>query len=270
VAQDKSDPGDIIVRRSDGEVITDREHREAIILAARDDITITWYRLAPGERGPEPHVHHEHTDAFYVLDGELSFVLGPDRERISLAAGGLVAAPPNVVHTFVNESGAEVRFLNLHTPDGGFAAYMRARRDGDRSASFDSFDPPPDGGLPLSEAVVSGPDEGERLVSGNRVAVLKGVLPHICFSEFELDGSFGGPDLHHHDAQVDSFYILEGDVEMTIEDARHVAGPETLASVPRGVRHTFAHPTPGKARLLNIHAPDGGFGEFLRRISEPQ
>ena len=269
MAEDKNDPSNILVRPPDGEVITDREHREVIILAARDDITITWYRLAPGERGPEPHVHHEHTDAFYVLDGELGFVLGSDRERIRVTAGGLVAAPPNVLHTFVNESGAEVRFLNIHTPDGGFAAFMRARRDGDRDASFDSFDPPADGGLPLSEAVVSGHGEGERLRAGNRVALLKAVLPHICFAEFELDGSFDGPDLHHHDAQVDSFYVLGGEVEITIEDSRHVAGPETLASIPRGVRHTFAHSTPGKARLLNIHAPDGGFGEFLRRISDP-
>jgi mannose-6-phosphate isomerase-like protein (cupin superfamily) len=262
-----SDPGEIIVRRADGEVITDTERREAIILTAREDITITWYRLAPGERGPDPHVHHEHADGFYVLDGELSFVLGPDRERASVGAGGLVIAPPNVVHTFINESGAEVRFLNLHTPDGGFASYMRGRRDGDKHASFDSFDPPADGGLPLSEAVVSAPGEGERLVSGNRAAMLKAALPEICFSEFELNGRFDGPDLHHHDAQVDSFYVLDGEVEITVEDSRQVAGRETLASIPRGVRHTFAHPGPGRARLLNIHAPDGGFGEFLRRIS---
>jgi mannose-6-phosphate isomerase-like protein (cupin superfamily) len=145
---------------------------------------------------------------------------------------------------------------------------MRARRDGDEDASFDSFEPPPDGGLPLSEAIIAGPGDGERLVSGNRVVLLKAAVPHLCFAEFELDGPLDGPDLHHHDAEVDAFYVLDGELEMTLEASRHAAGPDTLVSVPRGVRHTFAHTAPGTARFLNIHAPDAGFGEYLRRVSE--
>ena len=249
-------------------MITGREHREAVILASRDEITVTWYRLGRGEGGPDPHVHHEHTDAFYVLDGELSFLLGPDREQVRVGAGGLVAAPPNLVHTFANSSDAEARFLNLHTPDGGFGAFMRGMRDGDEDASFDSFEPPADGGLPLSEAVVAGPGEGERLVAGNRVALLKSDLPGLCFAEFELDGPFPGPDLHTHEAQADSFYVLDGELEFALEDSLHRAGPEILACVPPGVRHTFAHTAPGRARFLNIHAPDGGFAAFLRRVSD--
>jgi mannose-6-phosphate isomerase-like protein (cupin superfamily) len=254
----------IVVHRTAGERITDREGREVTTLAAHDDISIHWYRLAPGETGPGAHVHHEHTDAFYVLEGELSFALGPDRESVSVGAGGLVAAPPNVVHTFANESGGEVRFLNLHAPDGGFAAYMRARRDGDEDASFDSFDPPPDGGRPLGDAVVSRPGEGERLEAKTRTALLKAVLQDLCLIEFDLFDGFAGPRVHEHDDQVDSFYVLDGEVEMTLEDSRQAIGPETLASVPRGVRHTFAHTGPGAARVLNIHAPDAGFGEFMR------
>ena len=46
------------------------------------------------------------------------------------------------------------------------------------------------------------------------------------------------------------------------------AGPEMLASVPRGVRHTFNHSRPGTARVLNAHAPGGGFADFLRRSSD--
>jgi quercetin dioxygenase-like cupin family protein len=268
VAQDTEYPAGVLVGRANGETVTAREDREAVMLTAQDELTVTYYRLGPGQRGPDPHVHHEHTDAFYVLDGELGFILGPDRERIAVGAGGLVAAPPNVIHTFVNESGAEVRFLNLHTPDGGFAAFMRAARDGVKGVGFDTSDPPDDGGLPLSEAIVSGPGDGERLVSGKRVARLKGALPQICFAEFELDGPYEGPGVHQHDAEVDAFYVLEGELEITVEDSRQLAGPGTLAAVPRGVRHTFDHPGDGTARFLNIHAPDGGFGAFLGRVSD--
>jgi mannose-6-phosphate isomerase-like protein (cupin superfamily) len=267
VPQDTAELSDILVRRADGETITDREGRQVVLLAARELISIHWYRLAPGEEGPEPHVHHRHVDSFYVLDGELGFLLGPDREHVSVGAGGLVAAPPNFVHTFVNSSDAEVRFLNIHTPGGGFAGYMRGRRDGNERATFDTADPPEDGGLPLSEAIVSA--DGDRFERGdNQVVWVKGVLPEICVAEFELEGPFEGPPLHSHDGQVDSFYVLEGELELTIEDDPHVAGPETLASIPPGVRHTFNRPGSGRTRVLNIHAPNGGFGEFLRRTSD--
>jgi quercetin dioxygenase-like cupin family protein len=262
-----ADLTDIPLRRDQGETITELERREVILLAEREDISITWSRYAPGERGPDPHVHREHTDAFYVLDGELTFALGPGEERVRVPAGAFVAVPPNVVHSFVNEGRTDARFLNFHAPDGGFAGFLRARRDGGE-ASFDSFDPPADGGLPAAEAIVAGAGEGERLVLRNRVAFLKAVVPDLCFAEFAFDGPFDGPDVHRHDHQVDSFYVLDGELEMTVGDAVRTAGPDTLASVPRGVRHTFAHRRAGKARVLNVHAPDAGFADFLRRISD--
>jgi mannose-6-phosphate isomerase-like protein (cupin superfamily) len=115
---------------------------------------------------------------------------------------------------------------------------------------------------------VSGPGEGERLVSGNRVTLLKGVLPDLCFAEWALDGPFAGPDVHRHDDRVDAFYVLEGELDVSVEGTVHTAGPDTLASVPPGVRHTFGYRGPGKARVLNVHAPDGGFADYLRRISD--
>lgn len=175
----------VLLHVGDGETITGKERREVVLLAGRPEISITWSRYGAGERGPDLHVHREHTDAFYVLEGELTFAVGPAAERVRVAAGGFVAVPPDVVHTFANESGAEARWLNMHAPDAGFAAYMRALRDG-AAAGFDSFEPPADGGRPAAEAVVSGPGEGERLASG---AVLKGALPALCLVEWADDAA---------------------------------------------------------------------------------
>ena len=258
--------GDVIVGPDEGGTITARAEREVVLLTERDEISITRSRYGPGERGPDPHVHRDHTDSFYVLDGELTFSLGREGLRTGVAAGGFVAVPPNVVHSFVNEGPADTHFLNFHAPDGGFAAFMRAARDGDE-LGFDSFDPPPDGGRPPSEAIVAGPGKGERLIRRNRVALLKGVLPDICFVEFLFDGPFDGPEVHHHESQVDSFWVLEGELEITLEDSVHRAGSGTLASVPCGVRHTFSNSRDTKVRVLNVHTPDEGFGDFLRRIS---
>ena len=78
--------------------------------------------LAPGFPGPPPHVHDRLHDMFYVLDGELTVLLGED--EIAAGPGTFVCAPPGTVHTFSNRSDAQVRFLNLNTP-GGWENYMR-------------------------------------------------------------------------------------------------------------------------------------------------
>jgi len=139
-----------------GETIADAEHRAVVLVAASPELTVTWSRYGPGQRGPELHVHRDHTDAFYVLTGELTFEVGPDAAPVSADAGTYVAVPPNVVHTFVNASGLDATWLNFHAPDQGFAAYLRAARDG-REEPWDSFDPPADGGRSPSDVVVRPP-----------------------------------------------------------------------------------------------------------------
>ena len=141
----------ITLRVDEGEKITDRERRQLTILSALPELTVTWTRHSPGEAGTELHIHREHVDAFYVLDGELTFFLGPAGEPVRLGAGSFVAVPPLVVHAFRNESDADASWLNFHAPDKGFADYLRGIRD------FDDFDPPADGGRPRSEAVVAVP-----------------------------------------------------------------------------------------------------------------
>ena len=137
----------------DGETITNQPRRELVILSERPELTVTWTRYGPGERGPDLHVHLEHTDAFHVLDGELTFGLGAQGRPITVGAGGFVSVPPGVPHSFRNDSGADARWLNLHAPDAGFAAYLRAQRDGTHT-DFDSFDVPADGGLPADAVII--------------------------------------------------------------------------------------------------------------------
>lgn len=118
------------------------------------------------------------------------------------------------------------------------------------------------------DGIVSGPGEGERLVSGARVALVKGDLPQISVFEFHLDGHFEGPEPHTHSDHTDSFYVLEGEVEFTVEGRRFTGGPGTFVSAPPGVEHSFGKRGPGSARLLNIHAPDAGFADDLREMSD--
>jgi mannose-6-phosphate isomerase-like protein (cupin superfamily) len=72
--------------------------------------------MAPGREGPPLHVHGDEDDAFYVLDGELTFLL-EDRE-IAAPAGTFVLVPPGALHTFANRTAEPVRILNVHAPAG--------------------------------------------------------------------------------------------------------------------------------------------------------
>src|ERR671938_285276 len=88
----------------EGETVTDRTAKTLRILGELDELIVTWFRYAPGEKGPELHVHHGHTDAFYVLEGELELTLGAERRVVTGGPGTFAAAPPDTAHTFRNAS----------------------------------------------------------------------------------------------------------------------------------------------------------------------
>jgi mannose-6-phosphate isomerase-like protein (cupin superfamily) len=64
----------------------------------------------------EAHTHLDEDDAFYILEGELTFVLGD--EEVVASAGTFVLVPPGVVHGFRNDGSRVVRMLNIHAPAG--------------------------------------------------------------------------------------------------------------------------------------------------------
>jgi mannose-6-phosphate isomerase-like protein (cupin superfamily) len=72
--------------------------------------------MAPEADGPESHVHAEEDDAFYVLDGELTFLL--DDGEVAAPTGTFVLVPPGVKHTFLNPLDRPTRVLNIHAPAG--------------------------------------------------------------------------------------------------------------------------------------------------------
>jgi quercetin dioxygenase-like cupin family protein len=232
-----------------------------VIKAAFDDLCVTesWYAAA--RPGAGPHFHREHADSFYVLEGELA-VLVRDEEHL-VGPGGCACAPPGVVHGFRSTSPA--RFLNFHTPDGGFAANLRDL-DGGGPGGFDSVDTEAGTGPAATDAVLLAAGEGEPLPTETRVATIKIGRDELSLIEFDLEPGFEGPPPHSHEDHVDSFYVLEGEAEFELEGERVVLGAGSFVAAPPGVEHTFTG-GPGATRLLNVHAPSTGFHEWLREIS---
>jgi len=250
----------IFLEPGEGETIFDRPERTIRILADRDELALTLFRYQPGQEGPEPHVHRRHADAFYVLEGELELGLGPEVTPMTATAGTLAAAPPNLVHTFRNASEAKVVFLNIHAPNMRFVEMLRAARDGldEEAGEFDQFEPPADGGRPLSDAVFRGPGEGETIAIGESKAVLKAVGSDIggffSLAETTLAPGFRGQVLLRNGALVYSFYVLEGMLSLQLVDEHVHAGAGTFGLVtPENA--TFANRSDHDGRVLRLTAP---------------
>lgn len=215
------------------------------ILGAHENIVVSEIALGPHGDGPGAHVHHHHSDAFYVLEGELTVRLG-DGER-PLAAGGFVRIPPNVVHTVRNASGAPVRMLNIHAPGMGFDDYVRAGIEGDHEARarFDQHPPPEDGGRPAEDAAVFEPGESDD--AGG------------AFSLREVTAAPGDPTAaaEARRTAAEGLYVLEGTLWLHIGDATVAAGPGTFVLMPPGTAHTFSNPGLEPARFVSLTAPAG-------------
>lgn len=257
----EDETGGVIVPITDGESILRREKREISLLVARDEVAITHARYAAGEKVAGPHVHGGHTDAFYVLEGELTFEIGREAETIVVSAGGFVAAPPKVAHSFRNDSDRPARWLTIHAHDGGFAAFMRGVRDGDEVA-WDISAVPAGGGLSASEAIVSPEGGGERVESGNRVCWLRCDLPDIYVVEAHLHGAHPDLLLERRGRRVVSWLVVEGELDTTIAGARETVGPGRLISIPPRVEGTLYCRASERARILSLHTPGRSFADY--------
>jgi mannose-6-phosphate isomerase-like protein (cupin superfamily) len=253
----------VLIPSGGGEIVGDSADRRVEILSDDDTLHSTWSRFGPHREGADLHVHRHHTDMFFVLEGELTVMLGTVGQTAVVPAGTLARVPPLVVHGFRNGSDAEVRYLNVHAPGQRFADFLRALRDG-RTFTYDQHPPPADGGRPITEAVIGG---GEVVAHG---VTLLADVEAIGIAETRSEPGRPPPPAHVHHRHVESFYVLEGELTLTAGDRELRAETGTWAQVPAGVSHTFAVTSNGPVRFLNLHTPSCGFGAYVRALHQAE
>ena len=98
--------------------------------------------MPSGAAGPPLHIH-DFDEAFYVLEGELTFHL--DGKLVTAGAGELAFAPGGEPHTFTNRGPSEARFLIVCTPAGFEREFARraARKEGVHPPEWALGDIPP-------------------------------------------------------------------------------------------------------------------------------
>jgi mannose-6-phosphate isomerase-like protein (cupin superfamily) len=247
----------VLVPPGGGEVVGDSPERRVEILSDHETLNATWSRYAPHRAGADLHVHREHVDLFYVLEGELTLRLGVDGAPVVVPAGTLARVPPLVVHGFRNRGDRELRYLNFHAPGRRFADYLRALRDGG-SFEYDEYPPPAEDVRPRGDAVIG----GQELVAGGdglRVVLLADV-EQIGIAETRSEPGGAAAPAHVHHGHVESFYVLEGELALTAGGRELRATAGSWVQVPPGVPHALAVAGTGPARFLDVHTPSCGLG----------
>jgi mannose-6-phosphate isomerase-like protein (cupin superfamily) len=103
---------------------------------------------------PPLHLHRTDDEAWYVLEGEMSFFVG-DEHPIRVKAGGLAFGPRGVSHTYRVESGEEARWLAICTP-GDFQPFVvAASRPAERAELPPATEPPSEAAIAAVTALAA-------------------------------------------------------------------------------------------------------------------
>ena len=95
------------------DVLLRSEESDGVVSIVDNTVPANW---------PGPFLHkHDFDEAFYVLEGELTFQV--EDAVITKRAGELAFAPRGVAHTLANHSDAPARYLLVCTP-AGFERYF--------------------------------------------------------------------------------------------------------------------------------------------------
>jgi mannose-6-phosphate isomerase-like protein (cupin superfamily) len=78
------------------------------------DFSLMERTLPPGSRRPPAHRHTNCSEAYFVLNGQVSVVV--EDEEFIVGTEGFVLIPRGTAHTFGNASKREARLLVIHAP----------------------------------------------------------------------------------------------------------------------------------------------------------
>jgi quercetin dioxygenase-like cupin family protein len=120
--------------------------------------------------------------------------------------------------------------------------------------------------------VTKGPKEGLSLsvVGGTYRILISGKETGGTFSTIHMLIPPGaGPGPHAHPAFQESFYVIEGEIEVKSEEGVYIATKGSFVNIPTGgIVHCFKNKSNAQAQLLCTVVP-AGLEEFFEEIGEP-
>jgi mannose-6-phosphate isomerase-like protein (cupin superfamily) len=176
-------------------------------------------------------------EAFFVLDGELTFRFGDVEHRVEPETW--VFVPAEVTYTLAVTGSTPARLLHIRIPSSGSDSDVIVRR--------------------------AGGTEGEKITDRpERRTILLVETDALTISEFRHGPGERGARPHVHHLHADAFLVVEGEFTFHLRDGSRALPGETLIVIPPGVIHGFDNDSAAHARCFNFHMPSSGFGDYLR------
>ena len=120
-----------------------------------------------------------------------------------------------------------------------------------------------------AEPFVSKPGQGERLAFMGQVSFVRATGDNtggaLTLTETRTPTG-NGPPKHVHENEDEMFFVIEGELSMTLGDETHGAPAGTFVFAPRGIPHAYVA-TGEKSRHLTLVTPPG-FESFFADSSE--
>jgi quercetin dioxygenase-like cupin family protein len=78
----------------------------------------------------------------------------------------------------------------------------------------------------------------------------------------------GGPPPHRHSREEEGFYVMEGELSVTVDGRHETLTPGKFANLPIGSIHSFKNEGTSTVRMLILVAP-AGLEQMFLEIGEP-
>jgi quercetin dioxygenase-like cupin family protein len=105
--------------------------------------------------------------------------------------------------------------------------------------------------------------DGEVIFRGPKLEVTLLVdIEQLAAVEVRAAPGWGTTTPHVHVRHAEAVFVLEGELELQLEDRTHALERETWAFVPPGVVHCVE--VGATARYVVLHAPGSGYGAYVR------
>jgi quercetin dioxygenase-like cupin family protein len=120
--------------------------------------------------------------------------------------------------------------------------------------------------------VIQMPGEGETVSVGPDPVWFKVVTEDTggayCMMEITVRPDFIGPPLHVHYVMDEGFYVLEGELQLTVEDKQYRCPAGSWVLIAKGTPHTWGTPPDAtQPARLHIIASPAGFEGFFYDLS---
>lgn len=124
----------------------------------------------------------------------------------------------------------------------------------------------------MSLPLIAQHEESDSVRLGQNTCIfkIKGEHTDNQFGLFELimqPGS-GGPSPHIHKQMTEIFYVVEGEVELTLNEEKVTAQPGAVMVVPQSVPHAFANPGQVQSKLLIMFCPAKSREQYFEGLAE--